>query len=60
MINTPRYIVSRLKYVQETAHCKCSINAKDVSMYVTNEQAHKINLFKLIFYSNTDRFSHLN
>ena len=48
MINTPRYIVSRLKYVQETANCICSINVKDVSMSVTNEQTHKINLFKLI------------
>ena len=48
MINTPRYIVSRLKYVQETAYYICSINVKDVSMSVTDEHTHNINLFKLI------------
>ena len=48
MINTHRYIVSMLKYVQETANCICSINVKYVSMSVTDEQTHKINLFKLI------------
>ena len=50
MINTSRYIVSRLKYVQETANYICSINVKDVSMSVTDEHTHNIhvNLFKLI------------
>ena len=48
MINTPRYIVSKLKYVQEIANCICSINVKDVSMSVTNEQTHKIHFFKFI------------
>ena len=48
MINTSPYIVSRLKYVQETANYICSINVKDVSMSVTDEHTHNINLFKLI------------